>query len=96
VVQFKAKIGGKAVAIPAPDVFTAVAPRYLEDDQGLIIDLSQLDDRNPSFVPTAVAEIDDKLRSLLAPRMKGDPPWHISLFAFGPISLLIYYISGPG
>jgi len=46
VVQFKAKIGGKDVAIPAPHVFEAVAPRYPEEET-LIIDLSTLDDRQP-------------------------------------------------
>lgn len=90
VVQFKAKIGGKDVGIPAPDVFVAVSPNYPEEEQGLIIDCCNFDDRNPAFVGLAAAEIDRKLQPLLEPRMQGEPPRHISLFAFGPIPLLIH------
>lgn len=90
VVQFKAKIGGKDVAIPAPDVFVAVAPNYPDDEQGLVIDCSQFDDRAPHFLDQAVTEIDKRLQPLLAPRMQGEVPKHLSLFAFGPIPLLIH------
>ena len=90
VVQFKAKIGGKDVAIPAPDVFAAVAPNFPENDQGLIIDCCAFDDRNPRFMALAAAEIDRKLQPLLEPRMKGEIPRHGSLFAFGPIPLLVH------
>ena len=90
IVQFKARIGGKQVAIPAPDVFAAVAPRFPEDEQGLVIDCSAFDDRSPHFIEQAVAEIDRRIDSLLEPRMQGEPPRHISLFAFGPIPLLVH------
>lgn len=90
IVQLRARIGGKDVAIPAPDVFKAVAPRYPENEQGLLIDLSEYDDRNSDASRAAIAKIDDELRPLFAPRMKGDVPEHVSLFAFGPIPFLIH------
>lgn len=90
IVQFKAKIGGKAVAIPAPDVIDAVAPNFPEDEQGLVIDVSTFDDRSPNFLPLAVEKIDNDLRPLLEPRMQGQVPRHVSLFAFGPIPLLVH------
>ena len=90
IVQLRARIGGKPVAIPAPDVFKAVAPRYPEDEQGLIVDLSGYDDRNPDAFRAAIAKIDDDLKPLFAPRMKGEIPQHVSLFAFGPIPFLVH------
>jgi hypothetical protein len=90
VVQFKAKIGGKDVAIPAEDVFEAVAPRFPEDEQGVVIDCCDFDDRTVHFVEQAVVKIDQVVDRLLDGRMTGNVPHHISLFAFGPIPLLIH------
>lgn len=90
IIQFKAKIGGKDVCIPAPDVFAAVAPNFPEDEQGLIIDCCAFDDRSAHFMEQAAAEIDRRLQPLLEPRMQGETPRHISLFAFGPIPLLVH------
>jgi hypothetical protein len=90
IVQFRAKIGGKNVAIPAPDVFDAVSPNFPEDEQGLVIDCCAFDDRSTHFTEQAIAEIDRRLQPLLEPRMQGTVPRHISLFAFGPIPLLVH------
>lgn len=89
-VQFKAKIGGKDVAIPAADIFRAVAPSFPSDPHGTIIDLSLLNDRLPNFMETAKATIDEAIRPLVAPRLQGLVPQHISVFALGPIPLLVY------
>ncbi len=90
VVQLRAPIGGKAVTIPQPDVFAAVAPYYPEDRHGFVVDLSEFDDRDPHFMASAVRKIDDSLRPLHAPRIDGAPARHVSVFAFGPIPVLMY------
>lgn len=90
IVQLRSPIGGKAVAIPPPDVFAAVAPYYPEDRNGFMIDLSGYDDRDPNFMDAAVRRIDEVLRPLHAPRFDGTPTRHVSVFAFAPIPVLMY------
>ncbi len=90
IVQLRAQIGGKAVNIPPPDVFAAASPYFPEDHHGFMIDLSEYDDRDPHFLDMAIRKVDDVLRPLHARRLLGQPARHISVFAFGPISLLMY------
>lgn len=90
IVQLKAQIGGKMPAIPAPDIFEAVAPWFPEDPYGFPIDLSELDDRDPDFLEFATRRVDEKLRPLYEQRLQGQPARRISVFAFGPIPLLAY------
>lgn len=90
IVELKSRIGGKPVAIPAPDVFAAVAPNFPEDRHGFLIDVSEFDDRDPGFLRLATQRIDNVLRPLQEKRLEGQPAHHISVFAFGPIPLLAY------
>lgn len=90
IVQLKARIGGKQVAIPPPDVFAAVAPMFPEDANGFMIDVSEFDDRDPHFLDLAARRVDEVLRPLQESRLVGQPARHVSVFAFGPIPLLMY------
>lgn len=90
IVQLKARIGGKPVSIPAPDVFAAVAPMFPEDPNAYVVDVSAFDDRDPGFLPAAMRRIDEVLRPLHEEKLIGHPAKHISVFAFGPIPLLVY------
>jgi len=64
IVLLKSRIGGKQVAIPPPDVFSAVAPFYPEDRNAFTIDVSEFDDRDRSFLDLARRRIDEVLRPL--------------------------------
>lgn len=89
VVQLKARINGDAVEIPLKDVTTAVAPRYPNDGQGYVIDLTGLSDER-SAVDAAAREIRRRVERLYEPGMDADKVRHISLFALAPIPLLVY------
>lgn len=90
IVQLRARIGGKAVSIPPPDVFAAAAPYFPEDHHGFIIDLAEYDDRDPHFLDLATRKVDEELRPLHSQRLQGQPARHVSVFACGPIPLLMY------
>lgn len=89
VVQLKARINGDAVEIPLRDVTNAVAPRYPNDSQGCIIDVTGLSDERSS-VGAAAREIHRRVERLYEPGMDADKVRHISLFALAPIPLLVY------
>jgi hypothetical protein len=90
IVQLKSKIGGQAVAIPAPHVNDAVAPRYPEDPKGYIIDLTGFDQESDAFFEAAKQQIKREVEKLYAAGMEVEATRHISLFALAPIPLLIY------
>lgn len=90
VVQLKAKIGGQAVAIPAPHVNDAIAPRYPEDSRGYIIDLTGFDQESEAFFEAAKQQIKREVEKLHAPGMELETTRHISLFALAPIPLLVH------
>lgn len=90
ILQLKARIGGKPVAIPAGQIQAAVHPRYPEDLVGCVIDLTGIEDGSPAFLESAQTEIRRRLESFMAPRIKGDAPRNISVFALAPIPVLAY------
>lgn len=89
VVQLKANIRGNAVAIPAEQIFEAVNPKYPDVDECLI-DLTPIHATGKAFLTTARQTIDNDLRGLLSSRMNRPAPTDLSLFALGPIPVLIY------
>lgn len=90
IVQLKSKIGGQAVAIPAPQLHEAVAPRYPEDPKGYIIDLTIFDQESDAFFEAAKQKIKREVERFYAPGMEVESTRHISLFALAPIPLLVY------
>lgn len=90
VVQLKARIAGRPVDIPAPQVYDAVAPRYPVDRLGHIISLTDLDDTAPGFLEQATTLISQRVAELYRPGMDVAATRHISLFALAPIPLLVH------
>ena len=89
VVQLKANIRGNAVAIPDEQVFEAVNPKYPDGDER-VIDLTPIHATGKAFLATARQTIDNELRGLLSPRMNRPAPTDLSIFALGPIPVLVY------
>ena len=68
----------------------AILPRYPIDTTGLEIDLRQFTERDtPAYWETMAAEVTDKLRQLHSRGIT--PPDHVSVFACGPIPLLVHF-----
>lgn len=90
IVQLKAKIGDHTVAIPAPLVTEAVAPRYPTDARGYVIDLTSIQGDDDAFMQTATQTIRANMSRVYAPGMDVEQTRHISLFALAPIPLLMF------
>lgn len=90
IVVVKSKIGGNAVAIPEAETLRAVAPRYTKDQQGVVIDLTGLDDNAAGYLELAKKEIKKRTDRLFDPSVSGKAVGHISLFALAPIPLLAF------
>lgn len=90
VVQLKSLINGQMVDIPVSNVKAAVAPRYVSDPKGFIIDLTKIDDGDEDYYKLARSTIKKRVARLYDDGMDVDKTHHISLFALAPIPLLIY------
>ena len=90
VVQLKCRIGSQTVAIPVPEIYKAISPRYAEDPQGIIIDLTNIDGQDDGFYQAAMRTIKRKVEMLYETGMEVDKTRHISLFALAPIPLLVF------
>lgn len=94
VVKLLARIGGDKSSISNADIKAAVFPRYLQDLQGVVIDLSEIpDDGNDSemsFYQIATRVIAQKIAPLYERGLDAEPIDHISVFAFAPIPLLVF------
>lgn len=88
ILQLKAKVGGQAVAISDADVWNAVAPRYPADREGVVIDLTTVEDGDPRFLELAAEEIKRETFRLYRRGMAA-PIEHLSLFAIAPMPLLM-------
>jgi hypothetical protein len=86
-----AKIGNKTVSVSLPDVQQAVAPRYLGPRDLVTLDLTAFRDRPArEYWSIAATEIDSKTRALYEQSFEHGPARHISVFALGPIPLLVH------
>jgi hypothetical protein len=90
VVQFKARIAGRTVSVPFADAASAIEPRYPEDKKGLVIDLTDITASGPEFLSVARDEITTQIAQLSARGLDRAEPRHVSLFAMGPIPLLVH------
>lgn len=89
VLRFKANIGKRKVEVPMSQVYEAVLPKYPSDEKGILIDLSTLDAEGQGFYKTAVEEIKKQVHSFLTVGNDERKIQHLSIFALGPIPLLI-------
>lgn len=89
VIQFRARIAGRAVKIPYNDITRAVEPRYPADKKGVVIDLTSIEDAGSDFISVARREIAQKVASLSSAGLDGAEVQHISVFALGPVPLLV-------
>jgi hypothetical protein len=89
VVTFKSKIGGQAVKISQAEINDAIAPRYAASRSGASIDISSLEDEGPDFYEVAAKKIEQELGRVVDATMQEEGTSHISLFALGPMPLLI-------
>ncbi len=90
ILQVKGRINGQPVDIPVEHVTEAVAPRYPSDMRGRVIDLTAISDNDPNYYQVAARTIKREIEQLYAPGMDVDRTRHISLFALGPIPVLVY------
>ena len=89
VLQLKANVGDQPVGIPAPQVYEAVAPRYPADTQGFVIDLTSLQGEDSTFYASAEKAIRRKVDQIFAAGVEVKNPRHLSVFALGPIPVLV-------
>jgi hypothetical protein len=90
VVQFRARIAGRTVSVPFAHVAKAVEPRYPSDKKGLVIDLTGITGTGPEFLQLAVTEISRSVAPLSMRGLDNRELQHVSLFAMGPIPLLVH------
>lgn len=87
--QLKCRVAGQPVDIPADDIMRAVTPRYPITKPGTVIDLNELNSESRLFYRVASEQVRRRIREFY----EGDEVQqvrHISLFALGPIPLLVF------
>ncbi len=90
-VALTAKIGGRAVSISLPEMQEAVAPRYLGGRDVVHIDLTMIpDEASEHYWRTGAETIRSRTRNLYEQTFEHGPVRHVSVFALGPIPLLVY------
>jgi len=91
VIAFSAPIAGRSRPILVDELFPALLPRYPASSEPTKIDLSALDGpESDGLLEAACREIDVKLESALRSDGPAKRVGHVSVFAIGPIPLLIY------
>jgi len=91
VVRFAAPIGGQRVAVGEDEVLPVLRKRYPVSRAGVEINLTALHGQpeDANFYGVAERQIRQGVESLLGPNGEGTNAGHVSLFALGPIPLLI-------
>jgi hypothetical protein len=91
VLTVRATIGDQVVLIPAAHVFEAVAPRYPLTRQGIVVDITGLGPEGDAALNAGCAAIRNKIQWLTqSPDSDLAQTGHLSLFALGPMPLLMY------
>ncbi len=91
VLTLKATIGDQHVVIPAAHIFEAVSPRYPQSRQGTVIDLTNLGPEGDAALQAGRVAIRSRLEWLLqSPDSELAKTGHLSVFALGPMPLLMY------
>lgn len=89
-IVFKAPIGAHTVSVPYEHMVEAVAPRYPISREGLEIDLTNLLEENPAVTAAAQDNVAKRLASYFEPDREWQRAGHISVFALGPMALLVF------
>jgi hypothetical protein len=89
-IVFTAPIGKQTVSISYDHMLEAVAPRYPISREGLEIDLTSLLEENLSVIEVAKQNIAARLSRYFDPKGEWQRTGHLSIFALGPMSLLIF------
>lgn len=85
-----AKIGGRAASISLSEMQEAAAPRYLGERDVIRIDLTTLpDSASDHYWKTGADAIRSNTRNLYDGTFEHGPVRHVSVFALGPIPLLV-------
>jgi hypothetical protein len=87
---FTAPIGKQTVSISYDHMPEAVAPRYPISREGLDIDLTNLLAESSAVTAVAKQNIVDRLARYFEPDGEWQRTGHVSLFALGPMPLLIF------
>ena len=90
VVILKAPIGGQTVAVPFDQVVDATAPRYPNNREGTIIDLTGIADSGAAFIQAAKDTIARDVDRFLSANGEGHKADHLSIFALAPMPLLAF------
>jgi hypothetical protein len=90
VLTLKANIGKQAVSIPFGQITEATAPRYPLSRAGAVIDLTAIHGDDDAFFDTATKTIARRVAQLYEPGSEATQAGHISVFALGPIPLLVF------
>jgi hypothetical protein len=91
IVRMKSNIAGEVVEVPMAHIREAISPRYPVDLAGIEIDLTYIRAaENAAYYSTMADAITQRIAGLYAPGMETDPAQHVSVFALGPIPLLVH------
>jgi len=91
IVRLKANIGSEAVEVSNAQMREAIAPRYPADARGIEIDLTALPEQDSeAYWQTTCEVITHRIATAYTPSIEGDAVEHLSVFALGPISLLVH------
>lgn len=89
-VTFQAPIGGQHIDIHIDDIRKALSPRYPVSRLGTAIDLSALTGATEvNMISVAQELIQKRLEVLFQANGEADKAGHVSVFAIGPISMLV-------
>jgi hypothetical protein len=87
----KANIGREAVEVSNAQMREAIAPRYPTDAIGIEIDLTDLPEQDSDAYRQTMCEvITQRIARAYTPSIEGGAVEHLSVFALGPISLLVH------
>lgn len=87
----KARVGGRTVSLSLPEMQEAAAPRYLGPRDVVTVDLTTLPDQAADHYWRAGADaIRAKAQALYEQSFESGPARHVSVFALGPIPVLVF------
>jgi hypothetical protein len=91
VVRLKANIGTEAVEASNSRMRKAIAPRYPADLRGIEIDLTQWPELDSDAYWQMMCDlVTQKIAQAYTPGIEADPAEHLSVFAIGPMPILVH------
>jgi len=90
VLKLAAKIRGQETVIPTANIETALFPRFTQRERDCAINLTDLEDAAAGYYAQATKRISDQTSTLYRPGLDGRMIEHLSVFALGPIPMLVF------